>query len=156
MKESKRRQKKGKYRRGIFAVTYAKDKGKIYYLILKRKHHWSGWEFTKGGIDSGESKERAARREVKEETGLVPLEIKKFNYSGKYLYKKKFADRTGMIGQTFSLYAVRVKNGKVKIDKKEHTGYKWFDFDTAVKKVKHNNQKRSLRIVNDFLMKKNN
>jgi 8-oxo-dGTP pyrophosphatase MutT (NUDIX family) len=145
--------KEGKYRKGIFVVTYARDKGKIFYLILKRKHHWSGWEFPKGGIEFNETKEHAAKREVKEETGLVPLGIRKFNYSGKYLYKKKFADRTGLIGQTFSLYAVKVKNGKVKIDRKEHAGYKWFEFDTALKKIKYNNQKKCLKIVNSWLKK---
>jgi len=142
-----------KYRRAVFVVVYAKDKDKIYYLILKRRHHWRGWEFPKGGIDINENKEYAARREAMEETGLKPIKLKKFNYSGKYLYKKKFADRRGLIGQTFSLYAAEVKNGKVKIDKKEHCGYKWFDFDVAVRKIKFNNQKKSLRIVNEWLSK---
>ena len=40
-----------KYRKIVFIVTYAKLKDKIYYLILKRKLHWKGWEFVKGGID---------------------------------------------------------------------------------------------------------
>ena len=86
-----------------------------------------------------------------EETGLKPLKLKKFNYAGKYLYKKKLADRKGLIGQTFSLYAAEVQNGKVKIDKKEHCGYKWFDFEKAGKKVRFANQKKSLRIVNNWL-----
>lgn len=151
--ERDRQHKLNKYRRGVFVVTYAKDKNKIYYLILKRKHHWSGWEFPKGGMNPFELKRHAAEREVREETGLKILNIKKFDFHGKYLYKKKFADREGIIGQTFSLYAVEVKNGKVKIDRKEHLGYKWFDFDTAFRKIKHNNQKKCLKIVNEWLSK---
>ena len=142
---------RGKYRLAVFVVTYAKEKGKIYYLILKRKHHWKGWEFPKGGINPREKKEETARREVKEETGLKPISIKKFNYSGKYLYKKKFGDRTGIIGQTFSLYAAEVKNGKVKIDKNEHLGYKWMNFEQAMRKVTFANQKKSLKMVNEYL-----
>ncbi len=143
--------KEGRYRKAIFVVVYARDKDKIYYLILKRRHHWRGWEFPKGGINPGENKKHAAGREAIEETGLIPIKIKKFNYSGKYLYKKKFMDRKGLTGQTFSLYAARVKNGKVKIDKKEHKGYKWFGFDEAIRKVRFVNQKKSLRIVNNWL-----
>lgn len=141
----------GKYRLAIFVVVYARTKNGIEYLILKRRHHWKGWEFTKGGINPGEKMENTARREAREETGLIPLRIKKFNYSGRYLYKKKFADRKGIIGQTFSLYAAEVKKGKVKIDKLEHKGYKWLNFEQAEKKVRFNNQKKSLRIVDNWL-----
>ena len=42
---------KEKYRPGIFIVTYRKNKGVIEYIILKRKMHWSGWEFPKGGLE---------------------------------------------------------------------------------------------------------
>jgi 8-oxo-dGTP pyrophosphatase MutT (NUDIX family) len=148
MKKKCRQNKLNKYRQAIFVVVYAKTKKGIEYLILKRKHHWRGWEFPKGGINFNEAKEHAARRETKEETGLIARRIKEFSYSGRYLYKKKFADRTGIKGQTFSLYAAEVKKGKVKIDRKEHAGYKWLSFEQAEKKVRFANQKKSLRIVN--------
>ena len=142
--------KKG-YRNAIFVVVYSKKENKIEYLVLKRKHHWTGWEFPKGGININEKKEHAVKREVMEETGLKVLGVKKFNYSGKYRYKKKFVDRKGLIGQSFSLYAAKVKKGKVKVSKREHSRYKWLEFEKAVKKVRFNNQKKSLRIVNKWL-----
>jgi len=145
--------KRERYRHAIFVVVYAKTKSGIEYLILKRKHHWKGWEFPKGGINFNETKEHAVKRETKEETGLNPIRIRKFSYKGRYKYKKKFADRTGIVGQTFSLHAAEVKKGKMKIDKKEHAGYKWLDFEKAVKKVRFINQKKSLRIVNRWLIK---
>lgn len=155
MRRGKYRQHKmNKYRRAVFVVVYAKTKKGVEYLILKRKHHWKGWEFPKGGINFNETKEHSAKRETTEETGLIPRRIKQFDYSGKYKYKKKFADRTGIIGQTFSLYAAEVKKGKVKIDKKEHSGYKWMSFEQAVKKVRFPNQKNGLRTVNQSLSKK--
>ena len=117
MRREKYNQKTGRYRQAVFVVVYAKTKNGIEYVILKRKHHWKGWEFPKGGINPDEKKKSTAIREVKEETGLNILKIKKFNYEGRYLYKKKFSDRTGIMGQTFSLYAAEVKKGKVKIDK---------------------------------------
>jgi len=141
-------------RPAVFIVVYSKDGNKIYYLLLKRKLHWKGWEFSKGKIESGESKEKAVRRETKEETGLKILKIKKFNFSGKYFYHRKLPDRADYIGQTFMLFSAEVKKGKIKLDKKEHSSHKWLEFNDAVKKLKWKNQKKSLRIVDEFLRKK--
>ncbi|VVB83717.1 RNA pyrophosphohydrolase [uncultured archaeon] len=140
-----------RFRKAIFALTYSRNKNKIEYLILKRKKHWIGWEFPKGGIEFLETKKMAVRREIKEETGLKILNIKKFNVAGLYKYKKKFPDRKGVVGQKYSLYAVRVKKGNVKIDSREHSGYKWMNFNEAMKKLTWKNQKKCLKIVNNWL-----
>jgi 8-oxo-dGTP pyrophosphatase MutT (NUDIX family) len=142
-----------KYRKAIFIVIYAREKNKIYYLILKRKLHWKGWEFPKGGVKFLETKRGAVKRELKEETGLDILKMRKFNISGKYKYNKIYRDRPGIIGQTFSLYAVEVKKEKVKIDKKEHSDYKWLKFKKAVKKLTWADQKKCIAIVHGWLMK---
>jgi len=139
------------YRRAVFLVVYTKNKSKIEYLLLKRKLHWRGWEFPKGGIEKGEKKEKAVIRELKEETGLKKIKIKRFNFSGKYKYNKEFSSRPRIIGQTFSLYAVEVKKARVRISKKEHSGHKWVDFKTALKKLKWPNQRKSLKLVNSWL-----
>ncbi|MEM3116368.1 MAG: NUDIX domain-containing protein [Candidatus Pacearchaeota archaeon] len=142
-----------KYRKAVFIVVYTKTKNKIEYLLLKRKLHWRGWEFPKGKIEPGENKIEAVKRELKEETGQIIKSIKKFNYSGGYRYHKILPDRPEIIGQTFTLFAAEVKRGKVKLDKKEHSGYKWTDFKTALKMLKWPNQKKSLKIVNNWLIK---
>ncbi len=141
-----------KYRQAVFALPYAKTKNGIEYILLKRKLHWVGWEFTKGGIEKGEKKEETARRELREETGRRALKIKRFNFSGKYKYNKKFPTRHGMIGQTFTLFAGEVKKGPVKISRKEHSRHKWVDFSQAIKMLKFADQRKSLRIVNSWLM----
>lgn len=143
-----------KYRKAIFAVVYSRTPKGIEYLILKRKKHWRGWEFTKGKIEGFELKRKAVKREVKEETGLQVLKIKKFNVSGSYKYNKKLKDRPRIIGQTYHLFAVEVKKGKVKLDKLEHSDYKWLKFDEAIKKLTWPNQKKCLKIVNGWLNKK--
>lgn len=142
-----------KYRKAIFIVIYAREKNKIYYLILKRKLHWKGWEFPKGGVKFLETKRSAVKRELKEETGLDILKMRKFNISGKYKYNKIYRDRPGIIGQTFSLYAVEVKKRKIKLDKEEHSDYKWLEFEKAIKELKWPNQKKCLAIVHGWLMK---
>lgn len=145
-----------KYRQIVFIVTYSTTKEGIKYLILKRKLHWKGWEFPKGGINFPESKESAVKREVFEETGNKTLKIKKFNFSGEYKYKKKYFDRKDFIGQSFSLYSAEIKYEKAKLDKIEHSDYKWLLFGEAVKKVTFPNQKKSLKIVNEWLKNEKN
>ena len=141
-----------KYRRGVFFVVYVRNKkGNLEYLILKRKLHWKGWEFPKGGVEKIEKTIDSVRREVKEETGLIPLKIKKFDISGKYKYGKELKDRKGFIGQTFeAVYSIEVKKEEIKLSK-EHSDYKWLNFKQAFKKLTWSNQKNCLKTVNEWL-----
>ncbi|MDO8467489.1 MAG: NUDIX hydrolase, partial [Nanoarchaeota archaeon] len=92
---------KQKYRRSVFIVTYSIHHGRINYLILKRKWHWRGWEFPKGGIEDGEKMINAVKRETLEETGKAALQIKRYEIYGRYKYKKTLPDRPGFIGQSY-------------------------------------------------------
>lgn len=140
---------KSGFRKSVFIVTYSKENNKIKYLVLKRKRHWKGWEFTKEGIEPGESEEDAARRGIKEETGLNIIgQIKKFDINGKYRYKKKLPERPGFIGQAYSLYSAQVNYGRVKIDEYEHSTFEWLDFENAMKRLTWENQRECLKIVN--------
>jgi 8-oxo-dGTP pyrophosphatase MutT (NUDIX family) len=150
--KSKKTSQSRKYRKSVFIVTYRKSKsifGKeiIKYLVLKRKLHWKGWEFPKGGLETKEANEKTIRREMKEETGQSPFNIKKYPIQGKYKYSKILKDRPNIIGQTFKLFSAELKKAKVKLDCNEHSIYKWLEFDKAIKLLTYSNQRRCLRIV---------
>jgi 8-oxo-dGTP pyrophosphatase MutT (NUDIX family) len=146
--------KKGKFRKGVFIVTYRKEKDKIFYLLLHRKLHWIGWEFPKGGVERFETRKITAKRELYEETGQHAIKINKYKEKGKYLYSKVLSDRPGMIGQTYRLFSAEIKNKKVSIDKKEHSGYRWVDYKQARSLLTFKDKKRCLKIVNDSLTTK--
>ena len=143
-----------KFRKAVFVVVYSLEGKKPEYLLLKRKLHWKGWEFPKGKIERFELKRKTARRETKEETGLDILKLQKHPYKGRYLYPKSFKDRLNLVGQTFQLFSGKVKKGKISLDPKEHSGHKWCSYSEALKKLTHDEKKKSLKIVNGWLTKK--
>ena len=146
-----------RYRKAVFVVAYAKEGNRIYYLLLKRKLHWTGWEFPKGGLKGFFEKffvKHSVKRELQEETGLKAIKIKRFDYQGKYDYEKTLKDRPGVVGQEFILYSAEVKKQKVDLSKnkdKEHSEYKWRLYKDALRLLSWPNQKKCLKIVNNSL-----
>ena len=143
--------KKGKFRKAVFIVTYKREKETILYLLLKRKLHWVGWEFPKGGIEKSETPLQAVIRELKEETSLCPKKIESYNLKGGYDYSERYPDRKGFTGQSWQLFSAQVQGTKVKLDREEHSVYKWLKFKQALKLLTWQNQKECLRIVNKSL-----
>jgi 8-oxo-dGTP pyrophosphatase MutT (NUDIX family) len=139
------------YRPAVFIVTYARTEKGIEYVLLKRKLHWKGWEFPKGGIEKSEIKEKTVRRELKEETGLNALKIRSWPINGKYVYDIKTQKERKYLGQTYSLFSAEVKKSKIKVDKQEHDYGKWVTFKEAMKKLTWSNQRKCLKTVNHDL-----
>lgn len=137
------------FRKGVFCVVYSLRP--LRYLLLHRKLHWKGWEFTKGGKRAMEKLESTVKREVMEETGLNPAEIKKFPISGSFVYDKNASSDWKARGFKYDLFACEVKKGKARLDKKEHDNYKWCTYSQAIRLLKWPNQKRCLKIVNSAL-----
>lgn len=135
------------YRKSVFVVVYKIKDNKPSYLLLKRKLHWIGWEFPKGGVDKGETAIQTVKREVREETGQKAIKIKRYSVSGKYPYPKFLDDRPNNYGQSYKLFSAEVLDGKISLDNREHSGYTWLSFEKAVKKLTWPDQKKCLKIV---------
>jgi 8-oxo-dGTP pyrophosphatase MutT (NUDIX family) len=140
-----------RYRKGVFIVVYRIENNSIKYLLLLRKKHWIGWEFPKGGVNRFELRKNAAKREVKEETGQIPIKLKSYPIRGNFKYSTKIRERPNIIGQTYKLYSAQIKNKNIMPDKSESSEYKWANFDTAFKMLKWPNQKFCLNYVNKYL-----
>ncbi len=144
--------KKEGYRKAVFVVVYSRTKGEINYLLLKRKLHWKGWEFCKGGCDAKEKEKLCVLREVKEETGQKAINIKTYNKKGKYKWERGLEDRPEFVGQTYTLYSAEIsKNKKIKFDDKEHSNHKWVNYSNALKMLTWPNQRMCLKIVDKSL-----
>ncbi|MGB9707737.1 MAG: NUDIX domain-containing protein [Candidatus Pacearchaeota archaeon] len=138
-------------RKGVFVVVFSLKP--LRYLLLRRKLHWKGWEFPKGGVIAREKIENTVRREVQEETGLKVLNIIPFKSKGEFTYDKKTQRERKAKGFSYILFGCEVKKGRVKISKKEHDNFKWLSYAKAVKLLRWPNQKKAIRIVNDALKK---
>lgn len=141
-----------KYKKGVFCVVYTLNKKKRpSYLILHRIWHWTGWEFTKGRKQSHENYVENARREVREENGLICLKLTKFKTKGKFSYDKKTRQERKAKGFEWRLFACEVKKGRVKFSKIEHDAYKWCTYSKALKYLTRSDQRKCLKIVHNSI-----
>lgn len=116
---------------GVDVPIFSTD-GKV--LMLKRdlrsEKYKTGWEYVKGGLKENETFVQAALREAKEEAGGLKLEIlgeieKVFKVDAQY---RKKPDYDHIEKRAVVLLAT---GGKVSIDSKEHSEYKWMDYKQA-------------------------
>ncbi len=115
------------------------------YLLL---HYDSGhWDFAKGHLESGETPEQAALRELKEETGIEDAElIPDFAEKIQYFFKRD--GKT--VAKEVIFFIARAKTDKVKLSF-EHKDYVWLPFKEAVEKLTFNTAKEVLRKAEAFL-----
>lgn len=111
-------------------VIYRVNNNLIEYLLL---HHIVGhWDFAKGKIEAGETKEEAALRELFEETGLHTELDPEFIHSIAY----NFVDRGGgSIRKTVYFFLGRVNNEQQVMLSHEHKDFVWLPYDKAYSKM---------------------
>jgi len=141
-----------RYRKGICVVVKYENK----FLIFHRNKNWKGWELLKGGRKKGETESQALKREIKEETHNKDWKlIKKFNICIEYPWPKEFIkDHMKFHGACNKLYLIRFNNQKIKIDKREHSSYRWVTKKQALKLLTYHNLKRALRMADKYDKKK--
>ena len=105
------------------------------------------WDLPKGHIEKGESPEGAAKREVKEETGLKNIDfIKGFKETIKYFFK--WENKNVLKFVTF--YLAESKTEKIRISS-EHLGFEWLFYGKALERLNFENAKKILKKANQFL-----
>jgi 8-oxo-dGTP pyrophosphatase MutT (NUDIX family) len=136
------------------AVIFRIKEGEIYYLLLhyqtnkRRKRHF--WDFTKGHIEKGEDEETAAKREIKEETGLTNITFVN-GFKEKINYSFKIKDK--IIFKTVIFFLAQAKREKIIISF-EHEDFRWLSFKEALKLLTFKNGRNILTRANNCLNKK--
>lgn len=127
-------------------VVFQEAQERKYLLLNYGKGYWG---FAKGIIEEGESEEKAAKRELEEETRIRGVSfINGFREEIKYFFYRK-----GQLVRKIVVYFLtRVENSRVTISN-EHIGYIWLPYDEAIKNLNFKNTKELLKKAEEFLEK---
>jgi len=138
------------YRKGVSAIVFKRKGKKTVFLVLHRKLNWNGVEIMKGGLMARESEEHALGRELREETGIRRYRYVRTEYEYEYPWTKAYIkDKNTYHGAHFRLFIVEDldKSDRIKIDKREHSGYGWVNGSKALKMLTYNDQEKALKFV---------
>ena len=116
------------------------DKG-LRFLILKRaetklyEHLWQG---VAGKIENGETAPETAKRELMEETGLVPKMMFVADHVSRFY--ETHGDRINLV----PVFGIEVDSDTITLSH-EHCDYIWVTLDEALKHLSWNEQKQGIR-----------
>lgn len=121
------------YSAGI--ITYIIKNNTIFYLLL---HYTAGhWEFPKGTMEPGETKQETAQRELYEETGLTASIDDNFEESIQYFFVTHDAQKV--------LKTVYFFTGKANTDvvtlSHEHIDFLWLPYEKALTQLTYDRSK---------------
>lgn len=107
-----------------------------WFLLLKKKSNWVGWQFAQGMIDKGETEDQAALREIKEETRLDAKIECKLDYKTNYW----FVWENEKIHKNLTFYLLSAKKTDPITISEEHSEYKWVKKEKVAEMLKYNKE----------------
>lgn len=135
-----------KTRSEVQAVIFDKKDGRIEVLLVRksdRRNRSRRWRLLKGGVNRGETKIDALRREIFEETGLKDIEILRETYN----YEFAFGDTRHKV----TSYLVKADSqNPIKLQRSELAAYLWIDKDEAGRLLHWRNEKEAVRSLDKF------
>lgn len=134
--------------RVIDAYVYITTDDGILFLLLKRaktKMYEHLWQGVAGKIEKGEKSWETAKRELLEETGLIPKKMFIADHVSKFYEAKD--DRINFV----PVFGIEVNTKEVVLSD-EHCDYKWVTIEEALDLLVWTGQKQAIIIVNDMIL----
>ena len=126
------------------------DRGIEYLLLKTTPEREDFWQPVTGGLEEGETKVEALKREVWEETGIKNIariieNVDYFEYPDAHFIK-------GFDFIKEYVFGVEVDpNVRIAINGKEHSQFKWCSFQEALELLKWDENKKALSRLNEIL-----
>jgi 8-oxo-dGTP pyrophosphatase MutT (NUDIX family) len=132
-----------RFRRDISAgviVFHRGAAGCTFLLVLSRLTKSPLWEFPKGGVDEGESREAAALRELFEETALSAADVRLIpGFEKKEVYR--FSTGTGedrtLVHKEVTYFLAESAHTRVHISTAELIEFAWVTLEEARKRIRY-------------------
>tara|TARA_B000000460_G_C21443012_1_gene360279 strand:+ start:437 stop:898 length:462 start_codon:yes stop_codon:yes gene_type:complete len=134
--------------RVIDAYVYITTDDGILFLLLKRaktKMYEHLWQGVAGKIEKGEKSWETAKRELLEETGLIPKKMFIADHVSKFYEAKD--DRINLV----PVLGIEVNTKEVVLSD-EHCDYKWVTIEEALDLLVWTGQKQAIIIVNEMIL----
>lgn len=129
-------------------IIFRRTSQGVKFLILYHGRNY--WNFPKGKVEHQEKSDQAALREVQEETGLKPSELRPvtgFQTSERFSYQRG----KDQVFKTVVLYLAETRQPNITVSH-EHEGYGWFTYAEARRILsKYKDSLRILDQAHDFL-----
>lgn len=152
------------FERSVGAAIFRREKNKILYLLIQHPQNegYQGhWDFPKGHIEKGETRENTLEREVREETGITELRIiPDFYVRYSYFYRAKDREKKERqsngkginIFKNVTVYLAETREKKVKLSF-EHVDYAWLEYEEALGRITYKNAIKAIKKAHQFLIK---
>lgn len=145
---------KSRKQKSAGVVIYFNEDSRIRFLLIKRGGQYNDWIFSKGKVKSGESPEKTALREAKEETGL---DIKIESELSSTYYEFYWDPDNIKTLKTVYWFLASSKSENTKFaenregEAKDFERIKWTDLKTANRLIKHKSEKELLKEAGKIL-----
>lgn len=129
---------------GVIPLRHIDDEWKVFVILHKQGNHWG---FPKGKGDSGEKPLESAKRELKEETGLI---VEKLLLQEPIVEEYSFF-RKGKKVQKKVCYFPAIVSGALLLQPEEIRDGKWLSFDEALNQLTFEEAKKNCLRVQELI-----
>ena len=141
----------------VQGIVFRKIDGRMQYLLLRRIPSIGRfWQPVTGGLEEGETKIEALKREVLEETRIRNIVriiegVHYYEFTSTHPFWDSFKRETGQALLKEYVFGVEISsNEKIAIGW-EHSEYRWVSFEEALKLLKWKDNKEALRKLDEIL-----
>jgi putative (di)nucleoside polyphosphate hydrolase len=144
------------YRSGVGIMVI--NKKKQIFVGKRIDNNSDAWQMPQGGLDAGESEEKAMHRELEEETGISEIKViaqstKYFYYNLPYRLQKKFWGGK-YLGQKQRWYLVQYlgkdENIDINTECAEFSDWKWVDLEQLTNVIVSFKKDLYLGVIDEF------